>query len=249
MRILLLGGTGEARRLATRLAHRPGLSVILSFAGRTDIPADQPVPFRIGGFGGVDGLRAYLSSERIDAVVDATHPFAAAMSANAFAACRVERVPLVRLIRPAWTPEPGDRWLPVAGFSEVVQALGPSSRRVFLTIGLGGLETFAGAPQHAYLIRSISEPDGPAPPDAVFLRDRPPYDVHGETELMRKARIDILVTKNSGGAATVAKLAAARALGLPVVMIERPRLPDVPEFATEDALLNWIDARQAERGV
>ena len=249
MRILLLGGTGEARRLAARLAARADLSTVLSFAGRTDIPAEQPVPVRIGGFGGVEGLRAYLSSERIDAVVDATHPFAAGMSANAFSACRAARVPLARLVRPAWTPEPGDNWLRVAGFPEAVQALGPSPRRVFLTIGLGGLGAFARAPQHAYLIRSISEPEGALPPDATILRDRPPYDVGAETELMREARIDILVTKNSGGTATAAKLTAARHLGLPVVMIERPVLPPVPEHATGASMIDWIDARQAERGV
>lgn len=250
MRILLLGGTSEARRLGELLADRSDLSTLLSYAGRTTIPADQPVAFRVGGFGGVAGLRAFLRGGRIDAAVDATHPFAERMSAHAVTACRAEGVPLARLARPAWVRGEGDRWRCVADFASAAAALGEAPRRVLLTIGQGGLEAFSARPQHFYLVRSIGAPESLTLPNAALLLDRPPYTLEAEAALMEGHRIEMLVTKNSGGAATVAKLHAARSLGIAVVMIERPILTaGVPEFDDPAALLAWIDRVQAERGV
>lgn len=250
MRILLLGGTGEARRLAEALASRTDLEVTLSYAGRTPIARDQPLPMRIGGFGGAEGLRNYLRQHATDAVIDATHPFAARMSGNAAEACASEDVPLARLQRPGFTAAAGDDWNRVPDFASAARALGTVPKRVFLTIGQGGLEAFAAAPRHFYLVRSIEPPTGRLPPLMTLRLDRPPYTAASEEALMRSERIDVLVTKDSGGAATAGKLVAARRLGLPVVMIERPALPAGGEtFQEPEAILDWIERRQAERGV
>jgi precorrin-6A/cobalt-precorrin-6A reductase len=241
LRLLLLGGTFGASELARRLAGRADVQATLSLAGRTKSPAASPVPTRIGGFGGVAGLRAYLEENGVDAVIDATHPFAAQMSANAAAACAAAHTPLAVLTRPPWAPEPGDRWREVADAAEAAAALGANPRRVLLTVGRLQAPAFRAAPQHHYVMRSI-EPPGDLPPSVEVLQARPPFSLDDELELMRSRRIDVLVSKNSGGDATRAKLDAARRLGLDVVMIRRPPLVAGTVFYEAAAALAWIEA-------
>ena len=242
MRILILGGTTEASALAVRLAGNPDFEPVLSMAGRTSDPRSLPIPTRIGGFGGVEGLARFLVDERIEAVVDATHPFAAVMSRNAATACAKAGVALLALRRPPWTPQEGDRWLEVPSMEEAVHALGAGPGRVFLTVGRLELPPFAKAPQHTYLVRTI-EPIGNAlpVPNVVAIQDRAPFDEAAERGLMERERIDVVVTKNSGGAATYPKIAAARALGLPVILVARPEKPrGVEEVATAEAAFEWL---------
>lgn len=240
----MLGGTSEATRLASHLAGRPDIAPILSLAGRTQALAPAPIPRRVGGFGGIDGLAQFLADEAIAAVVDATHPFAAQISAHAAAACARLGVPLARLTRPAWTSEPGDRWQAAASIAEAVDLLGATPRRVFLTVGRQGLAAFNAAPQHHYLVRSIDAPEGFAVPDATFIQARGPFSPADEEALMRDHAIAVVVTKNAGGDATVAKLVAARRLGLPVIMIARPAKPAVPTFGAPEAVLAWLAAHR-----
>jgi precorrin-6A/cobalt-precorrin-6A reductase len=245
MRILILGGTTEASALAGLLADRSEFSPVLSMAGRTSDPRPLPIPTRIGGFGGVEGLAGFLAQERIEAVIDATHPFAAVMSRNAAAACGQMHVPLLALRRPPWTAQEGDRWVEVSAMDDAVRALGEESRRVFLTVGRLELPPFAAAPQHTYLVRTI-EPIGEAlpVPNVIAIQDRAPFDEAAERALMERERVEIVVTKNSGGAATYPKIAAARALGLPVIVVARPEKPHgVEEAAGADAALEWLQRR------
>jgi precorrin-6A/cobalt-precorrin-6A reductase len=227
MRILLLGGTSEASKLASLLAGQSDLSTVMSFAGRTKSPRAPEIPTRTGGFGGVEGLKAYLEAERIDVLIDATHPFAERMSRHAVIAAARANIPLVRLSRPAWRPEASDRWIDVADMAAAAAALGCEPKRVFLTVGRLQIETFAAAPQHFYLIRAI-EPLVPAPnlPRHRVILGRGPFAVEAEEQLLREESIEIIVSKNSGGGATFGKVLAARALGLPVVMVARP--PQAP---------------------
>lgn len=226
MRVLILGGTTEAAALARALAGRTDVEPTLSLAGRTLAPERPPIPVRIGGFGGADGLAAWLGAERTDLLIDATHPFAAQMSRHAVEAARRVGVPHLVFTRPPWRLGPGDRWTSVPDMAEAAAALGPTPRRVFLTVGRLLLAAFAAAPQHTYLIRTVDPPDGiEALPHRELIRARGPFDRHAEARLMRQQRIDILVTKNSGGGATYPKLEAARALGLPAIVVERPALP------------------------
>jgi precorrin-6A/cobalt-precorrin-6A reductase len=252
-RILILGGTTQARRLAERLAPRADLAVTLSLAGRTGAPAPHPVPVRIGGFGGAAGLAAWLGAEAIDLLVDATHPYAARISANAVAAATLAQVPLLALDRPAWVAVDGDRWTEVADMQGAVQALGAVPRRAFLALGRNELAPFAGAPQHFYLIRSVDPVEPPlAVPRAAYLTGRGPFDRADERALLARHHIDVVVAKNSGGAATYGKIAAARSLGLPVIMLARPPRPQVPAAASvEEALvrLDHVLASAAVRGV
>ncbi len=244
MRFLILGGTSEATALCGALAVRADLRPTLSLAGRTAHPAPPAVPHRTGGFGGVAGLGAYLRAEAIAAVVDATHPFAARISAHAAAACAECGVPLVAFTRPPWRPGPGDRWTEVPDLGTAVAALGAEPRRALLTVGRLGLAAFRAAPQHHYLVRTIDPPD-PAdlPPDAAVVLDRGPFRLADEEALMRRERVDVLVTKNSGGAAAAPKLEAARALGVWVIAVARPPVAGGREelFALGDVLA-WIDA-------
>jgi precorrin-6A/cobalt-precorrin-6A reductase len=253
MRILILGGTAEARRLAERLAGRSDLAVTLSLAGRTAAPAVQPVPVRVGGFGGAEGLARYLSAEGIDALIDATHPYAAVISANAARAAQKTAVPLLALRRPPWRPVAGDRWIEVADVAAAVAALGGAPRRVFLALGRKDLAPFAQAPQHHYLVRSVDPVDPPlAVPRATYVTGRGPFAEAYDRALLHAHGIEVIVAKNSGGAATYGKIAAARTLGLLVIMTSRPPLPAVRAVETvEDALawLNHMRAPRAERGV
>jgi precorrin-6A/cobalt-precorrin-6A reductase len=253
MRILILGGTTEARQLAGRLAMRAGLNVTLSLAGRTAEPAAQPVPVRTGGFGGAEGLADYLRSEKMDALIDATHPYAAAISANAAAAASQTGVPLMALRRAGWEPVPGDRWIDVDHMADAVQALGPTSRRVFLALGRKEIAPFETAPQHHYLVRSVDPVEPPLNvPDAVYITARGPFAEESERPLLEEHGIDILVAKNSGGSATYGKIAAARALALPVILLRRPVLPEVATVGTVDEAVDWLDhsaALATARGV
>ncbi len=243
----------EARRLAERLAGRSDLTVMLSLAGRTAHPAALPVPVRSGGFGGVAGLVDYLKAERIDALIDATHPYAAVISANAAQAARITGVPLLALRRQSWAKVDGDRWTEVADMNEAVHALGDKPRRVFLALGRKEVAPFAQAPQHHYLVRSVDPIDPPlAVPHAEYIRARGPFGEDDERALLADRGIDVIVSKNSGGSATYGKIAAARALGIGVIVLRRPTLPDVPSVETLDAALAWLDhalAPQAARGV
>jgi precorrin-6A/cobalt-precorrin-6A reductase len=241
MRLLILGGTTESSALARNVVGWAELDPILSLAGRTQNPVEPPIPFRVGGFGGVEGLKTYLRDSAIDVVVDATHPFAAQMSAHAVEACRDLNLPLAVFTRAAWRPVPGDRWSPVASMAAAAAALGEASRRIFLTVGGLQLAAFAKAPQHHYLVRTIDPPEAIAAlPDHRLILARGPFDVEDEIALMQGERIDVLVTKNSGGKATAAKLAAARALDIEVVMVERPGSEDVLAFEKLDVVMKWI---------
>lgn len=243
MRLLILGGTTEATRLAARLADRADISATLSYAGRTEVPASQPIAVRVGGFGGAEGLARYLADNEIDFLIDATHPFAAQISANAALAAIATNTPILVLTRKPWTRQTGDNWIEVANNAEAVAALGDAPRRVFLTIGRLGVGDFRAASQHQYLIRTIDAPDAAdMPPDHKLILARGTFALADEIALMRDEKIDVLVTKNSGGEATYAKIAAARALNIPVVMVTPPRRPDVPEVYTVDDCMRTIEA-------
>jgi precorrin-6A/cobalt-precorrin-6A reductase len=246
-RILILGGTTEARRLAERLAERRDLAVTLSLAGRTASPAAQPVPVRIGGFGGAQGLAAHLAAERIDALIDATHPYAAIISANAAQAAGAAGVPLLALRRPAWVAVAGDRWIEVDDMQAAVQALAAAPRRVFLALGRNEIAAFVAAPQHFYLVRSVDPIEPPLRvPHAHYVTGRGPFTQAGDRALLVDHGIEIVVAKNSGGDATYGKIAAARALGVAVMLLRRPALPDVAAVATVEEALAWIDAKRID---
>lgn len=243
MRVLILGGTTEATALAALMAGEPAYETLVSLAGRTASPSVLPVPMRVGGFGGAEGLARFLAGERIVAVVDATHPFAARISRHAAEACAGTGVPLLALRRPPWRPLPGDRWSEVADVEGAVPALGPEPRRVFLTIGRQALAPFAAAPQHRYLVRTI-EPVGDAlrVPHLDLVAARGPFAEADERALMVREGVEVLVSKNAGGTATAAKLAAARALGLSVIMVRRPAKPLVETVEDPAAALAWCRA-------
>lgn len=204
---------------------RAGLAGVYSYAGRTEAPLGQPIHMRVGGFGGVGGLTAYLKAESITHVIDATHPFAAQMSRNAVAACTETGTPLIALERAPWVAGEGDRWTQVPDLAAAVAALGGPPQRVFLAIGRQHIDAFAAQPQHRYLLRLVDAPTGPLPFAAAVVVARGPFDVAGDTDLLQQHGIEVIVAKNAGGKGAVAKIAAARALGLPVVMIDRPRIP------------------------
>lgn len=240
-RVLLLGGTSEGRALAERIAADPLCDGVASLAGRTSAPMAQALPTRVGGFGGVEGLKRYLTQERITHVIDATHPFAAQMSANARAACAALELPLIVYARAPWRRAPGDQWIEVADNAAAAQALGAVPRRVFLTIGRQGVADFRAATQHAYLLRVIEPPDArDLPPDCEVIVARGPFTREDEIGLMRERRIEIVVSKNSGGALTYAKIEAARELGLPVVMIAPPAREGVVVAHDLDAAVAFL---------
>lgn len=223
--ILVLGGTTEASALAQALADA-GIPAVLSYAGRVARPRAQPLPVRIGGFGGASGLATYLGRQGITHLVDATHPFAATISANAIAAARMAGVPLTVFTRAPWRPGPGDRWSRVPDLDAALVALEGAARRVLLAIGRQNLLAFAAQPQHHYILRLVDPPvDPPLLPHHDVIIDRGPFTIAGDLDMMRKHRVDLLLCKNSGGSGARAKLDAARELRLPVVMIDRPEMP------------------------
>lgn len=220
-----------------------GLPAILSYAGRTESPRAQPVPVRIGGFGGAEGLAAFLREAGIARVIDATHPFAARISANAVAACAAAGIALLALERPPWQAGPGDRWLHVPDLAAAATRLGGPAERVFLAIGRQHLAAFAGQPQHHYLLRLVDPPAEPPPlPDCTVEIARGPFDAAGDRALLARHRITRIVAKNAGGTGAAAKLAAARDLALPVILIDRPRLPPRQMVATPEEAMRWCHA-------
>jgi precorrin-6A/cobalt-precorrin-6A reductase len=252
LRVLILGGTADANRLAQALAGARGIDAVLSYAGRTDNPTPPPIAWRVGGFGGVDGLMNYLHVERIDRVVDATHPFAAQMSAHAVAACEIASVPLLALERAPWQRQSGDHWIEVDDLAAAAETLGGSPRRVFLGIGRMHLAAFAAHPQHAYLVRLVDPPRAPLPlPNAEVIVARGPFDRTSDRAMLTNFGADCVVAKNAGGDAASAKIEAARDLSLPVVMVRRPFVPPRESVESVDAVLRWLghDETPAERGV
>ena len=242
-RVLLLAGSSEASELATRLSACPGLAVTSSFAGRVKALSLPPGDVRVGGFGGPEGLARWIAQHHIAAVIDATHPFTAHMPHHVILACRLASVPHLRVLRPEWAPEPGDKWTVVPDLEAAPAALRQRrARRVFLTTGRQELAPFAQAdPETWFLVRSIEAPDPMPLSHAEVLLSRGPFSLAGESALMRDHRIDTLVTKNSGGSAAAAKLEAARALGVNVVMIARPATAGV-SVATADEAMAWCRA-------
>ena len=242
--VLVLGGTTEASALVPLLlAARPPLDVVTSFAGRTRRPRSVGGRVRVGGFGGVPGLVGYLREEGVQAVVDATHPFAAQMPWHAAEACAELGVPCLRVLRPAWSPAPEDRWIEVADLSGAATALASmGARRVLLTTGRQQLAPFAALRDTWFLVRAIEPPEPQPLAQAEVLLARGPFDLAGERHLLEERGIDAVVTKNSGGPATAAKLHAARALGLPVVVVARPPAPDGPTVADAEAAATWVAA-------
>ena len=247
MRVLLLGGTTEASALAVRLAQA-GIDTVFSYAGRTREPVQQPLPTRIGGFGGVPGLEQYLKSGAISHVIDATHPFAAGMSINAFAACTQTGTALIRLERAPWVAQAGDNWTTVDRIEDMAEALPDAPARVFLAIGKQQIGLFGVKPQHHYVLRLVDAPDAPLPlPLTSVVLARGPFNTHEDTALMRDHGITHVLAKNAGGGATRAKLDVARALTLPVIMAARPALPG-DALSTVDAVMGWL-GHWALRGV
>jgi precorrin-6A/cobalt-precorrin-6A reductase len=252
LRVLILGGTADANRLAAALANDPRVNAVLSYAGRTENPTPPPIAWRLGGFGGIDGLLAYLRAENIARVVDATHPFAARMSAHAIAACAAAGVPLLALERPPWQHTPGDLWIEVDDLAAAAEALGAAPRRVFLGIGRQYLQTFAAHSQHAYLVRLVDPPRAPLPlPDAEVIAARGPFDRAGDRAMLANYRAEIVVARNAGGDSASAKIEAARDLALPVVMVRRPFIPARETVETVAEVLRWLghDKTPTERGV
>ncbi|MFD7866893.1 cobalt-precorrin-6A reductase [Streptomyces sp. NPDC059783] len=243
MHVLILGGTTEARGLAELLAAaRPAATTVTSsLAGRVAGPRLPPGEVRVGGFGGADGLAAWLRDHRVDVLIDATHPFAGTISRNAALAATTAHVPLLMLRRPGWVPVDGDDWHPVGSLAEAAGALPALGRRVFLTTGRTGLAAFAGLDALWFLVRSVDAPEPPYPARMETLLERGPFTLDGERELIRRHRVDVLVTKDSGGAATAPKLEAAREAGIPVVVVRRPPLPDgVAVTDTPEGALAWL---------
>jgi precorrin-6A/cobalt-precorrin-6A reductase len=251
--VLILGGTTEARLLAERLAGRADLDITLSLAGRTVAPARQAVPVRSGGFGGAAGLADYLVRKHIDMLIDATHPFASTISANACAAAQTSGVRFVAVRRPPWIAIAGDCWTEVENVRDAVRALGEDPRRVLVALGRNELAPLLQAPQHFYLIRSVDPVDPPLRlPHAAYVAGRGPFAKADELALMRAHGIDAVIGKNSGGDATYGKIAAARALGVEVIMLRRPPAPSAPNVETVEEAIAWLDhalTSAAARGV
>ncbi|PLX37792.1 MAG: cobalt-precorrin-6A reductase [Hyphomicrobiales bacterium] len=247
-RSLILGGTSEASRLAQACADA-GLAAVLSYAGRVDNPRAQPVETRIGGFGGAEGLAQWMRDNTITHLVDATHPFAAQISTNAVEAARLAGVPLMAFERKPWVGKTGDRWRSVPDMAGAVAALEGNARRVFLAIGRQNLDLFAAQPQHHYLLRLVDPPQDPQPlPDCKIVVDRGPFRYDDDLALLKGHAIDCVVAKNAGGEGARAKIDAARTLGLEVILIARPAVPERPvahDLATVMAFLG----HDADRGV
>jgi precorrin-6A/cobalt-precorrin-6A reductase len=241
-RALLLGGTADASLLAAAIA-RASIDAVYSYGGRTRAPADQPLPTRIGGFGGVSGLADYIRRESITHVIDATHPFAAEMSRNAVEACEQTGTPLIALERAPWAKAPGDNWFEVADVNAAVTALSETPAKIFLAIGRQHIAPFASKPQHTYTLRFVDPPEAPLPFAADVIVSRGPFTLEGELEMLRTRGIASIVARNSGGDGARAKIDAARMLGLPVVMISRPQLPERLQVESVGEIMQWLGHR------
>lgn len=244
--VLILGGTSEARALASALVAR-GVPVVSSLAGRVTRPRLPAGKVRIGGFGGPDGLAAWLTEHRTSAVVDATHPFAERISASAVVAARTTGVPLLRLERPGWAQPEGAVWHWTDSLDGAADRLPALGNRIFLTSGRQGLAAFAKLTEQWFLIRCVDPPVPPLPPRHHVLLGRGPYTVDGELALLREHAIDVLVTKDSGGTMTAAKLHAAHELGIPVVVVRRPSRQDTETVHAVDDAVHWVTTREGAR--
>ena len=243
-RLLILGGTGEAAALAHRLSKVAGLGIVTSLAGRTRAPAAVPGELRVGGFGGPEGLARYLRERPIDLVIDATHPYAARMTANAAAACTAAGVPRLVLLRPPWQERPKDRWVRAADTAAAARVVPELGRRVFLSTGRQDLAPFSGLSDIWFLVRLIDAPDAPLPlANYELVLGRGPFAAEDEAALLRAHDIAVVLSKNSGGQATYGKIEAARRLGLPVVMIARPPLPPGECVHSVDEAAAWAEAQ------
>lgn len=241
--ILLLGGTGAARRLAERLS--PETPVIASLSGATKSPKSYPCETRTGGFGGADAMADWLRQRDIAAIIDATHPYAAKISANALHAANAAGVPIIALDRPPWTPAPGDDWRPHPDLAAAVRAL-PSGARAFFSTGRGGVEVIKKRGDIWSALRVVDDPKARFPGNGEYIIARPPFDAQAEKALFALLAITHVVAKNAGGEAARAKLDAAAALGLPVLMIDRPDGPRAPALPG-DQIPSWVEARLNER--
>lgn len=239
MRALILGGIADASQLAAEIA-RARIDAVYSYGGRTRAPADQPLPTRIGGFGGVNGLADYIRREDITHVIDATHPFAAEMSRNAVEACAQTGTPLIALERSPWTRARGDNWIETADVDAAVAALPELPTKVFLAIGRQHIAPFATKPQHGYTLRFVDPPEAPLPFVADVIVSRGPFTLEGELEMMRTRGIAWIVARNSGGDGARAKIDAARMLDLPVIMISRPALPERRRVESVTEVMHWL---------
>jgi precorrin-6A/cobalt-precorrin-6A reductase len=243
--ILLLGGTAEAALLARAVVERFGDAVALttSLAGRTAPAMAIPGNVRIGGFGGVDGLAAYLRAHGLDLVIDATHPFADQISAHARLACACAAVDRLMLVRPMWQRHRLDRWIEVADLAAAAAMVGKIGRRAWLTVGASDLDAFAHVTEVRFLVRLIHAPTRPLPLRLhQMLLGRGPFSLLEEQHVLHRHAIDVLVCKASGGAATEAKLVAAREASLPVIMVRRPPAEPGDAVASVDAALAWLDS-------
>jgi precorrin-6A/cobalt-precorrin-6A reductase len=239
--VLILGGTAEARELAARL-HRDGVVVTSSLAGRVANPRLPVGEVRVGGFGGPAALARWLAEHDVVAIVDATHPFAELITASAWQAANAAGVPLLRLERPGWSDRPGDRWQWVDDLDAAADAIAGLGDRVLLTTGRQGLAAFAAVGHAWFLVRCVDPPDPPLPPRHELLLDRGPYSLEGELALIDRHAIDLVVTKDSGGRHTEAKLDAARERGLPVIVVRRPPRPVAPSVSTVEDAMDWARA-------
>ncbi|WP_296425772.1 cobalt-precorrin-6A reductase [Yoonia sp.] len=239
MTLLLLAGSGDARRVAQGLV---GCEIIASLAGATRTPDPLPVPTRIGGFGGETGFRQFVAEAGITAVLDVTHPYAVRITARTAAVCRDLGLPFLQLLRPVWVPEPGDRWTEIAREEDAAALIDPDAT-VFLGTGRQTLEHFVNLQGRRVICRQIDPPDGPFPfAGGEFLVGRPPFSVEDEVALFDRLGVDWLIVKNAGGAASRSKLTAARILEIPVLMLARPPCGDWPQVATVNAALDWVRA-------
>ena len=247
-RLLILGGTGDAVKLASLTVDLPGLAVITALAGRTLTPTAVAGKVRLGGFGGEAGLVEYLQAESIDLVIDATHPFAAQISWHTAGATARVGIPRLMLVRPAWVRSPEDRWIEVESIAAAVASIPATTARIFVTIGRQQLLPFSSLTNKWCLIRSIDPPDPSIllPPGRLLL-DRGPFSLESERRLLRDERIEAIVSKNSGGDATYAKIIAARELGLPVVMVQRPIGPKGESVADVAGAMAWVSDRIGPR--
>lgn len=235
--VLILGGTGDARRLAEHL-HAAGVLITSSFAGVTGSPRLPPGRVRHGGFGGAEALAAWLVAEAVTLVVDATHPFAATMSAHAVAACTAAGVPRLAVVRRPWQPQPGDRWITVADAAEAAARLPGLGRHALLTLGVKDLHAFTCSGAVRLTARLVTPPD-PPPPDIALIVARGPFPVEAERALIQERGIDVIVSKDSGGPRT-GKLDAAQQLGLPVVLLRRPPPPPPPAVDSAETAVAWV---------
>lgn len=252
-RVLLLGGTTEAAELARCLAADDRFEATLSLAGRTANPPASPIVTRVGGFGGVAGLTAYLREQKIDVVLDATHPFAAQMSVHAVDACKLAHVALIALERPRWKPFGGDAWTNFASVEDAVEVLPSEPMAIFSGLGRLSLAVLERAPQHRWVIRVIDPlVAAPALPQLIIIEARGPFNAHNDIQLFRDHAIKLVLAKNAGGSASYAKIEAARALSLPVFMIDRPHVAGRATLASVDEAwceLSAHHASSAKRGV